>query len=154
MKNITMKWPSQKLNWQCYEPFWIVKQIRKVAYQLNLLKKLCIHDVFHVSLLHDYKSHAEKDISESEILHLAKNSEMKKWEVKIIIDSWVINELKNKPVLQYWIVWKGFSEIIWEPAENVKNAKKLIKKFYQNFSEALQVIINVSICLQPARAKS
>ena len=148
-----MKWLSQKLDWQCYKLFQIVKQVKKVIYQLNLLKKLCIHNVFHVSLLHNYKSCAEKDISESEILQLTENPEMKKWEVKVIIDLWVVNELKNKPILQYRIVWKGFSEIIWESAENVKNAKKLIKKFSQDFSDTLQVIINVSTHSWSERAK-
>ena len=107
-----------------------MKQIRKIDYQLNLSEKLCIHNVFYVSLLHDHKFYAEKNISESEILYLAENSEMKKWEVKIIINLWVINELKNKLTLQYRIVWKELSEIIWESAENVNNAKKLIKKSY------------------------
>ena len=59
---------------------------------------------FYVSLLHNHKLQSDKEISESEILHLAKNSEIKKWEVEIIIDSQVINDLKNKPILQYWIV--------------------------------------------------
>ena len=130
-----------------------MKQVRKVVYQLNLLEKLCIHNVFHVSLLHSHKFCTEKDISESEIFHLAENPEMKKWEVKIIIDSQVINESENKLILQYWIVWKKFSEIIWEPAENAKNAKKLIKKFHQEFLNASQVIINVSIYSQPARTR-
>ena len=107
-----------------------MKQVEKIVYQLNLSEKLHIHYTFYVSLFYDHKSYAEKDISESEILHLTENSEMKKWEVKVIIDSQVINELKNKSILQYWIVWKRLSEIIWESAENVKNAKKLIKKFY------------------------
>ena len=64
-----------------------MKQVKKVVYQLNLLEKLCIHNVFHVSLLYNHKSCTEKDISKLEILHLTENSEMKKWEVKVIIDS-------------------------------------------------------------------
>ena len=63
-----------------------MKQVKKVIYQLNLLEKLCIHNVFYVSLLYNHKSCAEKDIFESEIFHLTENSELKKWEVKVIID--------------------------------------------------------------------
>lgn len=137
-----MKQLSQKLDWQQYKPFQIVKKIEKVVYQLKLLKKLCIHNVFHVSLLHDHKSQTDEDISESETLYLAENSEQKEWKIEIITDLWVIMSSEDQSVLQYQIVWKGSSEIIWKPAENVKNVKKLIKKFHQDFSDTLWAIIN------------
>lgn len=73
-----MKWSSQKLNWQHYELFHIIKKIEKVIYQLELSEELHIHDVFHVSLLYNHNSQTDKDISESKILHLAENSEQKK----------------------------------------------------------------------------
>lgn len=50
--------------------------------------------------------------------------------------------LKDISIFQYWIVWKGSSEIIWKSAENIKNMKKLIKKFHQDFSDTLQAIIS------------
>ena len=81
-----------------------MKCVEKVIYQLNLSENLHIHNVFYVSLLHDHKLQLDEETSESEILHLTENSEMKKWEVEIIINLWVVNDLKNKPILQYWIV--------------------------------------------------
>lgn len=42
---------SQKLVKRFYGPFWIVRQIRKFAYELELPASSCFHPVFHVSLL-------------------------------------------------------------------------------------------------------
>ena len=55
VKNITIERPSQKLDWQRYGPYWIIERIKKVAYCLDLPASLQIHNVFHVSLLHDHK---------------------------------------------------------------------------------------------------
>ncbi len=55
VKNITIERPSQKLDWQRYGPYRIIETIGKVVYRLDLPASLHIHNVFHVSLLHDYK---------------------------------------------------------------------------------------------------
>ncbi|SLM36152.1 Ribonuclease H-like domain [Lasallia pustulata] len=87
VKNITMERPSRKLDWQCYGFFRIVKKIGNVAYQLNLPEELRIHDVFHVSLLRDYKPRAGEDIPEPEPLRLAEDPAKKEWEVEAITAS-------------------------------------------------------------------
>lgn len=87
VKNITLKWFLWKLDWQCYEPFKIIKKIDNVVYQFKLLKELHIHDVFHVSLLCDHKLQIDEDTSESESLHLVKDSAEREWEIEAITAS-------------------------------------------------------------------
>ena len=49
-KNIKTQRPSKKLNDKMLEPFKIVKKVERV-FQLELLRTMLIHDVFHSSLL-------------------------------------------------------------------------------------------------------
>ena len=49
-KNIKTQRPSKKLNDKMLKPFKIVKKVGR-AFQLELLRTMLIHDVFHSSLL-------------------------------------------------------------------------------------------------------
>ena len=49
-KNIKTQRPSKKLNNKMLKPFKIVKKVER-AFQLELLRTMLIHDVFHSSLL-------------------------------------------------------------------------------------------------------
>ncbi len=51
MNNICVKQRSKKLNNKSIEPFKIKRNIKKLSYKLNLLKKMWIHSVFHVFML-------------------------------------------------------------------------------------------------------
>jgi len=51
MNNICVKQRSKKLNNKSIEPFEIKRNIKKLSYKLNLLKKMQIHSVFHVFML-------------------------------------------------------------------------------------------------------
>jgi len=46
-----MKMKSKKLKNKSIESFKIVKDIKKLSYELNLLKKMQIHSVFHAFML-------------------------------------------------------------------------------------------------------
>ncbi|SLM33286.1 Ribonuclease H-like domain [Lasallia pustulata] len=153
VKNITMERPLRKLDWQRYGPFWIVKKIGNVTYQLNLPEELRIHDVFHVSLLCDHKPRAGEDTPEPEPLCLAEDPAKKEWEVEAITASRIVDGPEGKPVLQYQIVWKESSEITWEPADNVRNSKRLVKKFHDDFPEAPQAVTNAGTRSQGKRAR-
>lgn len=142
VKNITLERPSRKLDWQRYGPFRIIKRIGNVAYQLKLPEELRIHDVFHVSLLRDHKPRAGEDTPEPEPLRLAEDPAEREWEVEAITASRIVPGPEDKPVLQYRIVWKDSSEITWEPADNARNSKKLVKKFHADFPEAPRVTTN------------
>jgi len=46
--------PSQKLASKFLGPFQVISKLLEVVYRLKHLKMLCIHDIFHVSLLKKY----------------------------------------------------------------------------------------------------
>jgi len=47
MNNIHMQWKSKKLNNKSIKQFKIKRNIKKLSYEINLLKKMWIHSVFH-----------------------------------------------------------------------------------------------------------
>jgi len=49
--NIHMKQRSKKLNNKSIEPFKVKRNIKGLSYELDLLKKMKIHPVFHASML-------------------------------------------------------------------------------------------------------
>jgi len=49
--NIHVKWRSRKLNNKSIELFKIKRNIKGLSYELDLLKKMWIHSVFHVFML-------------------------------------------------------------------------------------------------------
>ena len=110
--------------------------------------------MFHVSLLRNHKPRAGEDTPEPEPLHLAEDPAEKEWEVEAITASQIVDGPEGKPVLQYQIVWKESSEITWEPADNVRNSKRLVKKFHDDFPEAPQAVTNAGTRLRGKRARS
>ena len=55
VKNITIERLLRKLDWQRYDPYRIIEKIEMVVYCLDLPTSLQIHNLFHVSLIHDHK---------------------------------------------------------------------------------------------------
>jgi len=51
MNNIHVKQRSKKLNNKSIEPFEIKRNIKGLSYELDLLKKMQIHSVFHAFML-------------------------------------------------------------------------------------------------------
>src|ERR1700760_2947039 len=54
-RNLTLPYPTAKLAPRRHGPFPIIKRVSAVAYQLQLPPTWTIHDVFHTSLLTDYR---------------------------------------------------------------------------------------------------
>ena len=94
VKNITIKPPSRKLYFQ---------RIAKVAYRLDLPSSLQIHNVFHVSLLCDYKPRVSEKSPEPQSLKLAIDFEVREYKVEAIFASQIQSNLPNPPLLQYKI---------------------------------------------------
>ncbi len=109
VKNITIEWPSRKLNWQKYGPYRIIERIGKVAYRLNLPSSLQIHNVFHVSLLRDHKPRVCEKFSEPQPLRLAINHEVREYKVEAIFASRIQTNPPNPLALQYKIAWKEYT---------------------------------------------
>ncbi len=49
--NIHVKQESKKLNNKSIESFEVKRNIKRLSYELDLLKKMWIHSVFHASML-------------------------------------------------------------------------------------------------------
>ena len=135
VKNITIERPSRKLDWQRYGPYRIIERIGKVAYRLDLPASLQIHNVFHVNLLRDHKPRVGEESPEPQPLKLAIDPEAWEYEVEAILASQIQSNPPNPPVLQYKIAWKGYTELTWEPAANLKHARRLVNKFHKNNPE-------------------
>ncbi len=132
VKNITIERPSRKLDGQRYGPYRIIEKIGKVVYRLDLPASLQIHNVFHVSLLRDHKPQVGEQSPERQPLRLAIDHEVQVYEVEAILASRIQTNPPNLPVLQYKIAWKRYTELTWEPAANLKHARRLVNKFHKN----------------------
>ncbi len=132
VKNITIERPSRKLDWQRYGPYRIVERIVKEAYRLDLPASLHIQNVFYVSFLRDHKPRVGEESPEPQTLKLVIDPEVHEYEVEAILAS---RRQTNPPILlvfQYKIAWKEYTELTWEPAANLKHARRLVNQFHKN----------------------
>lgn len=136
-KDIKTSRPSKKLEDKRYGPYKIKKQISPNAYKLQLPKSWKIHPVFHTSRLRPYNEDlipGRKPPTPPEPVVMGESPE---WEVERIDDS-----RKRYRKLQFLVKWKGYPNEArtWEPEENVANAKKCIRDFYQQHPSAIRNI--------------
>ena len=128
-RNIATRHPSSKLDYKRLGPFTIADQINPVAFRLNLLLSMKVHDVFHVSLLEPYVPNTlpgqleeppPPDIVDGE----------PEYEVEEILDSRIFRRK-----LQYLVSWKGYdiSEWSWEPVENFSNHEESVLEFHRRY---------------------
>ena len=84
--NIQTKMKSKKLENKSIESFKIVRNIKKLSYELDLLKKMWIHSVFHAFML----QHCNQTI----LLQIIKTSvELnKEYEIENILEKRMISE--------------------------------------------------------------
>ena len=94
---------------------------------------MCLHPVFHVSLLEPYTT--------SSIMgHLTtlppsvEFFEGPEFEVDVILDSKIV---RNK--LYYLIYWLGYTpnDRTWEPARNLANATDMVTEFHRHYPRKL-----------------
>jgi len=88
-----------------------------------------IHPVFHVSLLEPYRESTIPGWLPTPPPPIEINRE-EEFEVSNIIDSRI-----NRRRLEYLVHWQGYevSERTWEPAANLANVPKMIKKFHRQY---------------------
>ena len=103
-------------------PFKIIKVIGPVTYQLDLPNSWKIHNVFHATLLRQYK--------ETEVYGAnfpKPPPELIKGEETYKIDS-ILRDQRRGQGYQYYVKWKGYpiSEASWEPEEMFSNDGNLL----------------------------
>ncbi|KAF8736674.1 hypothetical protein RHS02_06245, partial [Rhizoctonia solani] len=123
-KNIKLKTLSPKLTKQHLGPFKIIEKISNQAYCLELPPSMRIHNVFYVGLLSKVKRDKNRTF-ESQPPPVTVDRE-EEYKVKGITD---LEECNRK--WYFRVKWKGYGpeENTWEPQENLKNAKKILKKY-------------------------
>ena len=99
--NVKTTRPCNKLDYQRLGPYLITKQINEVPFQLDLPPHVCLHPMFHVSLLEPYASNSflGRVVPPPPSIEFDEGPE---YEVKAILDSKVV---KNK--LYYFVDWLG-----------------------------------------------
>ena len=99
-RNIKTQWPLKKLNNKMFEPFKIVTKVRR-AFQLELLRTMLIHDVFHASLLQKAATDLLLRQKQTLSLLIVMNNQ----------DEWKVNKIQNsrhfkcEKQLQYQVKW-------------------------------------------------
>ena len=111
--------PSKKLDYKRTGPYTVSKIINKNVYQLDLLKTMRNHNVFHVLQLDHYTPPVVGQPSSEPHPVIVDDSE--EWEVERILDS-----KQRYWKLHYLIQWAGniHRRTSWELLENLKNARE------------------------------
>lgn len=90
--------------------FPIIKRVGKVAYQVQLLSYLKIHNVFHVSCLKPY--HQDKEDPSRRVSHRAPPNTMVSfdWDVEYIMADTLVRGRGISPTNEYLVKWRDLSE--------------------------------------------
>ncbi len=119
MNNIHVKWRSKKLNNKSIKLFKIKRNIKGLSYELNLLKKMQIHPVFHVFMLQCCNQFIPLQTTETSV------ESDKEYQVKNILKKQMISGKAH-----YLVKWKEYdtSENTWEPKENLLNCVRTLQQ--------------------------
>jgi hypothetical protein len=128
-KNLTLKMQgSNKLLPRFIGPFKVTQQVNAVAYRLELPAILKVHDVFHVSLLKQYKPGGR---TQPPPLPIMIDGEPE-FEVETILSHRSRRRGRGKAKTQFLIKWLGYGEEhnSWEPEANVRNCARLLSEYW------------------------
>ncbi len=118
--NIHVKQRSKKLNNKSIKPFKIKRNIKKISYELDLLKKMRIHPVFHASMLQCCNQFIPLQTTKTSV---KLNEE---YQVENILEKRMISEKAH-----YLVRWKGYNtfENTWELIENLNGCMRTLQHF-------------------------
>ena len=129
---------NRKLEAKFFGPFRVLHPVSKQAYELELLKKWKIHDVFHVSLL-EQDTTKKGRVNDMQLDFEFQAGDDKEYEVNGIWDSTVYarESAGQLPGLYYLVSWKGYpeEENTWEPALAIQHLRKLVTAYHKDNSE-------------------
>ncbi|KAF8671913.1 Chromo (CHRromatin Organization MOdifier) domain [Rhizoctonia solani] len=129
-KNVKLKTLSPRLTEQCLGLFKVLERISDRAYQLELPPSMCIHNVFYVGLLSKVKRDDKRTFENCPPPVTVDREE--EYKVEGTMDM----EKRDRKWFSR-VKWKGYGseENTWEPRENLKNTKKILKKFEREMKE-------------------
>ena len=124
--NIDLEEESKKLVRTVEELFKITRNIKRRAFELDLLKEINIFSIFEGSLL--IKADSQKKIQD---IWNRKNRK-DEYTVERIVDNRIVNQK-----LEYFIKWKGYDETenTWKSLQNLVHCKAILRKYYRKRRE-------------------
>jgi hypothetical protein len=134
--NLNLEHRAPKLMAKFIGPFEIVERIGQVAYKLKLPETMSIHPVFHVSKLRLHNDGSDQFPSRPKVhdrpTAVIPDEDHLEWEVDQVVNH--RKRGKNKQILEYLVLWKGYPEYekTWEREVNLKNAEECIKEYWYN----------------------
>lgn len=133
--NIATTQESRKLAPKFLGPYPIIAKISDLVYKLKLPETLHIHDIFHVSLLEKYWQDTIPGRKYKQPPPIITPKGDIEWKVNKILDSRISSYGKK---LQYLVSWEGYGleQNSREPANNLKNAPEVVKKFHLQHPQA------------------
>ena len=126
-KNVRLKNPgARKLLPKWIGPFKVIKQVGKVAYQLDLPSNLKLHDVFHVSLLQEYR--ADGTVQPPPPILIEGEEE---FEVDRILDHRDKSVNSRRTSREYLVKWFGYGpeHNTWEPESSLVNCPEALATY-------------------------
>ncbi|XP_017644280.1 uncharacterized protein LOC108484907 [Gossypium arboreum] len=112
---------KEKLSPRFIGPYWVVRRIGPITYQLELPSELSqIHNVFHVSMLRQYRSDPSHVVVVEEI---DVRVDLTFEEKPIQIIGHEVKVLRRKPVPLVKVMWHNHKaeEATWEPEEAMRH---------------------------------
>lgn len=141
-KNISLKMiGSPKFLPKYIGPFKVTEKINEVAYRLDLPPTLRIHNVFHVSLLEEYRTREQGGRVHPpplpELIDGALEYEVEQillHEYHTIATKKSKSQKKKITELRYLVKWTGYDveHITWEPAENCQNCPEMVQQYWDS----------------------
>jgi len=103
-----------------------------VAYQMDLPKELKIRDVFHVSLLHPYKSDGTVQPPPPSLIE-----GQEEFEVHMMLDhrDRLVSTKGHKR--EFLVRWLGYGpeHDTWEPEENLQNCQESLGRYWKSLEQ-------------------
>jgi hypothetical protein len=103
-QSLLKKSSVEKIKPHFYGPYRVIRRFREVAYELELLEGIKIHDTFHVSCLK--KALGQQVTASSNIPPLDDGGKLVLTPERIVDVS--EQSLRRKVIQEYLVVWRGF----------------------------------------------
>ena len=115
--------PVRKLKRRFVGPFFVVRQVGPVAYELQLPERWKIHKVFHTSLLRPFKTSRWSNTEERAAAELEPEDD-EPYEVEKLL-RWRWTGPSGRKHKEFLVLWKGFSidDASWIPSSNFTYAR-------------------------------
>ena len=120
--------PIRKLKKRFVGPFFIVRQVGQVAYELELPEQWKIHNIFHVSLLRPFRTSSWTQPTDPGQPEELEPEDDEPYEVEKLL-RWRWTGPSSRRQKEYLVLWKDYSidDASWTPTENFTYPDELEK---------------------------